>query len=142
MTPAWDIQSTHVFARVNIDLNSRVKALQEATFSLTYLLSESLFDKRQFGKRNFHPRHDSTPLLRPCYPSRLIRQISRQVLHLILAPALVGVKLELDIYWLQELDLQEEFLLHLNHKLQIACCMIFMGHLSGLFVKDEVILFI
>ena len=118
MTPAWDIQSTHVFARVNIDLNSRVKALQEATFSLTYLLSESLFDKRQFDKRNFHLCHNSTSLLRPCYHSRLIRQISRQVLHLILAPAqLVRVELELDIYWLQELDLQEEFLLHLNHKL-------------------------
>ena len=126
MSPARDIQSTHVFAWVNIDLNCRVKALQEATFSLTYLLSESLFDKRQFGKRNFHPRHDSTPVL-PCYPSRLIRQISRQVLHLILARALVGVKLELDIYWLQELDLQEEFILHLDHKLQISCCTIFMG---------------
>ena len=106
MSPTRNIQSTHVFAWVNIDLNGRVQALQEAPFSLTYLLSESLFDKRQLGERNLHPRHNSALFLRPCYHSRLVRQISRQVLHLILALAqLVWVKLQFDIYWLQELNL-------------------------------------
>ena len=123
-------------------MNSRVKALQEAAFALAYLLSESLFDKRQLGERNLHSCHNSALCLRPCYHSRLIRQISWQVLHLILALALVGIELEFDIYWLQELDLQEEFLLHLERQLHISCCTVFMGQLDRVLVQDKVVLFI
>ena len=106
VSPARHVQSTHVFAWVNINLDSRVEALQETPFALTYFLSESLFNEGQFGKGNFHSSHNSAPFLLLLRHSRLIRQVSRQVLHLILALAqLVWVELEFDIDWLHELHL-------------------------------------